>query len=180
MIQNWVHAENISLAHLLYESALLQPSYKGGGRAFVISDPNPPIAFGDLYKVLNLLTGCQTVFIPPIIILIMAWIMEYYCLFVYFVGSRFGMREPTGDLYMLQPSVLSSSTTHQHSSDMPARQSVKNGGLGYKGGCTTLEGMCHQVRVWKNDTEEERRNNGGKGVANVVEEFGTTAKGTGA
>ena len=53
-----------------------------GGQAFNVSDPNPPIAFDDMYNVISTLAP-QTKFrdLPPVLILIVAHIIEAYYVF---------------------------------------------------------------------------------------------------
>lgn len=50
-----------------------------GGQAFNVSDPNPPIAFDDLYSVLTTLTA-TTKFqdLPPVLMLALAQVIEAY------------------------------------------------------------------------------------------------------
>lgn len=151
MIQNWVHAENISLAHLLYESALLSPhASKVSGRTYAITDPNPPPSFGDTYKVCRLCVRIKINYIPSVIILIMAYATELYCLTLarFPIFGRLGFKEPTGPISMLQPATMVSSNVFQFANDGPARKSVEEGGLGYKGGCTTLDGLVNQCRLF--------------------------------
>lgn len=80
--------ENCALAHLLYEQRILDFERHGpavaidiGGQAFNITDPNPPVTFGDVYTVLTTLTA-ETKFIdlPPVLMLIVAYLMEKYYL----------------------------------------------------------------------------------------------------
>jgi hypothetical protein len=149
-VQPHVSAENISLAHLLFEKALLAPSSTSGGKTFVISDPNPPHAFGDMYKALEILVGSRIVRLPPVLILTMSYCIELYCLTLAYVPFlRMFLSEPTGDLRYLQPACLNSSSTHQFCSDKPAQRSVEDGGLGYNGLYNTLEGWCTQIRRFK-------------------------------
>lgn len=147
MMQNFVHAENISLSHLLYEAALLQNSQGTGGGTFVITDPNDPISFGDIYKILNQVNRCKINYIPPWLILTMAYAIETYCLILarFPILGRMGLKEPAGNLQLLQPSTVISSNVFQYASDQPARKAVRDGGLGYKPPFTTLEGLVNQA-----------------------------------
>jgi hypothetical protein len=52
------------------------------------------------------------------------------------------------DIAQLQPTLFSISTCHVVADDGEARKSVEEGGIGYRGICTTLEGMCMQAREW--------------------------------
>jgi hypothetical protein len=87
--QSFVYVENCSLAHLLYEQRLLELADNAsnglpdiGGQAFNISDPNPPIAFGDMYTALTTLVP-QTRFrdLPPVLMLAVAHAIEAYYVF---------------------------------------------------------------------------------------------------
>lgn len=53
-----------------------------GGQAFNITDPNPPVAFGDVYTALSTLTNTRVKFIdlPPVLMLSMAYLIEKYYL----------------------------------------------------------------------------------------------------
>jgi hypothetical protein len=64
------------------------------------------------------------------------------------VLGRLGLKEPTGQISMLQPSTVVSSSVFQFADDGPARKSVEDGGLGYRGVCTTLDGMVNQCRLF--------------------------------
>jgi hypothetical protein len=147
-----VHAEHISLGHLLQEEALLKSPNTVGGKSFVISDPPPPPTFGDMYKVLMVLMGLPMTHIPPIMILLVAHAIEFYCLaLAHSDFLRKYLPEPAGKLAFLQPSMMSSSSAHQFASDAPARRPVEEGGLGYESVCTTLEGICDQVRRYNKE-----------------------------
>ncbi|KAI9655374.1 MAG: hypothetical protein M1821_005521 [Bathelium mastoideum] len=156
---NHVHGENISLAHLLYEHTLAHPPTSMpvsqiGGRSFNISDPNAPPTCASLYRVLTTLTDCKYVAVPFVPVLILAHIIEAYTLFVFrypFFARTFGLREPTGEISILQPAMLKSAGVHQFGFSTQAEKRVEDGGLGYRGVCTTLEGMCAEVRTFKAD-----------------------------
>ena len=57
---HFIDAENVSIAHLAYENTLLKQLNRPadnaiadlGGRTYLITDPNPPITYGYLYKLL--------------------------------------------------------------------------------------------------------------------------------
>jgi len=40
--------------------------------------------------------------------------------------------------------------------DQAAREPVEEGGLGYKGVCTIMEGMCMQVAEWNEEHVDEQ------------------------
>lgn len=149
-----------------------------GGQAFNVSDPNPPIAFGDVYNVLTTLT-VTTKFrdLPVVLMLALAHIIEAYyvlrlihptiswifpqikvltlsrhCCFL----TRFIMQ---GEMALLQPSLFSLTQIHLIFDDSRARKSPKEGGLGFKAPYTSMDGLCKLVIEWKNEgkREEETR-----------------------
>ena len=147
MFQTFVHAENVSMAHLLYESAVIKAPSAVSGKTFTITDPNPTPTLGDLYRVGNLLASCRINYIMPVVALIMAYCVEYYCHLLALVPLlRSFLSEPTGPLSLLRPSIVAACTVHLFAYDEPARKSVEEGGLGYRGVCTTLEGLCNLAR----------------------------------
>ena len=144
------------MAHLLYERAVLKEASAVGGKAFTITDPNPPPTLGDLYKVANTLAGSRITYIPPAVVLVMAYCIEYYCnLLAHVPLLRRFLPEPTGNLALTRPSTIVAASIHQFASDQPARKSVEEGGLGYSGVCTTLEGLCNLVRQFNLEHGEE-------------------------
>ncbi|RYO91088.1 hypothetical protein DL766_003348 [Monosporascus sp. MC13-8B] len=156
-IQNFVSAQNISLAHLLFESALLTVPFASSpaGRTFNISDPNPPICFRDIYNLLSTLavTPFHITYLPPVLMLLLSYFIEAYCLLIaQFPVLQAVFKEPSGRLQLLQPAVFTAAT-HIVVSDAAARLPVVQGGLGYQGVCTTLEGMCQQVWEWNREHE---------------------------
>lgn len=66
--------------HLQLERSLLDNPSAAGGDAFCVSDPNPPISYGDLYLAENVLTDGETKFpkIPPIVAMLLAHAIEFY------------------------------------------------------------------------------------------------------
>ncbi|SRR6266480_6444431 len=144
------------MAHLLYERAVLKDASAVGGKTFIITDPNPPPALGDLYKVANILAGCRIIYLQPVVVLVMAYCIEYYChLLAHVPLLRRFLSEPTGNLALVRPSTIVAATIHQFAYDQPARKSVEEGGLGYRGVCTTLEGLCDLVRQFNLEHDKE-------------------------
>ncbi|KAI9687422.1 MAG: hypothetical protein M1820_010446 [Bogoriella megaspora] len=156
-MQSSVHVGHVSLAHLLYERALVHPpsSLKGtsvGGRPFTITDPNPPPFAGSVYRLISVLTGARVTHLPPVLIFVMAHVMELYVLFVFYfpkVAKLCGLKEPQGLTANLQPAILTTCGAQQFATSTQIEKSVEDGGLGFRGVCTTLEGMCDQVRRFK-------------------------------
>lgn len=67
MIGNFIYVENAAVAHLLYEQRLIELSNGGtnpdiGGQAFIVTDPNPPPTYGDVYLTMSTLTDGETSF----------------------------------------------------------------------------------------------------------------------
>lgn len=61
--------------------------------------------------------------------------------------KKLGLNEPTGDLQNLQPGIFTA-MEYMIVVDDRARKSVEEGGFGYRGGATTLEGVCEVIRDW--------------------------------
>lgn len=170
MIQNFNYVENCSLAHLCYEQRLIEMSVGGtnpdiSGQVFTVSDPGPPLAYGDVYTVLETLDD-ETSFprLSPTAMLLLAQILEFIYLSRYFLGSSSSrllraisriFPNITGDIVNLQPSLFNLTQLHLIFDDSRARLPPAKGGLGYRGAFTTLEGLCKTV--------EEHRKSDGKG-----------------
>jgi len=185
IFQNFVHAENISLAHLLFEKALLSShSSKVAGRSFLITDPNPAITFGDSYALVKTLkvAPSRIIRLPPVLMLLVAYCIESYCLILArFPSLRTIFPEPEASeaSYMnLQPSLFTI-CTHIIANDAEARKPMDEGGLGYKAIWTTLEGMCNEVRLWnekyasKASQDQTRPANGVNGLVAEIRNSGT-------
>ncbi|KAF2433022.1 dehydrogenase-like protein [Tothia fuscella] len=169
--QNFVSGHNISNAHLLFEAALLTPSsQKCSGKAFLITDPNPTISFSDIYTLLTTLsaTGFKIQLVPPILLFLLSYPIEMY----HTLQCKYPKSLPAlgADLKMLQPTLFNISNGHFVCDDSAARRSVQEGGLGYKGVCTTLEGMTMQVLEWNREHEGLRKEEE-IGEKNVVREL---------
>src|ERR1700761_6436683 len=86
VIQTQVYVENVSLAHLCYEQRLLELSASKsqapdiGGQGFLVTDPNPPIAYNDIYRTLGVLTngrvGFYTLSAAPLFVF--SYVIEGY------------------------------------------------------------------------------------------------------
>ncbi|KAI0173346.1 NAD(P)-binding protein [Hypoxylon sp. FL1284] len=157
VVQNFAHCGHVSLAHLLFEAALLRDGGGEGsempgcaGRPFTVTDGGPPPMFEDMYSLLR--TTAETprirvVYLPPGWMLVLAHIVELVD-----IASRLPVLgrvipRPKGDLAVLQPAVFSAST-HYLASDAAACRSIDDGGIGYRHVHNTLEGMCQQVLEW--------------------------------
>jgi nucleoside-diphosphate-sugar epimerase len=205
VVQNFVYVENCALAHLLYERRLIDieapPSYTQtngdaksttasgrlpdiGGSAFMITDPCPPLAYGDVYTLLSTLTDNETTFpaLSPTFMLLVAYIIEFLYLskqlllihasapshstnpiiqpFNALLRGAFRVLAgciPTvgGDLVNLQPSLWNLTMVHLLMDDSHARLPPSQGGLGYRGGWTTLEGLVKTVEAHKEEAQKE-------------------------
>ncbi|VUC23608.1 unnamed protein product [Clonostachys rosea] len=163
IIQNFVHGANVAEAHLRQEAVLAK---KGdcpqAGRPFLVTDPNPPITFADLYGTITTLSVHPTKLqlVQPVVIFVLAHILEWYSQLPYrFPFLKGILPEMQGDLKTLRPGLFSV-CTHVVSSDARARKPVAEGGLGYRGSYTTLQGMVTEVIEWNqehSDKEKERR-----------------------
>ncbi|KAJ5385196.1 hypothetical protein N7517_003107 [Penicillium concentricum] len=159
VLQSFVHAENVSLAHLLYEQRLIQQSEPGselpntGGQAFIVSDPNPAISFGDLYTLLTTLSKTRVSFseVPPAPLLVMAYFVEMYAFLQYKYLSW--LPKLSGDIAQLQPSVFSIVNVHVFADDSRAKLAPEMGGLGYNPPLNTLDGLCRRLVDWNTNAE---------------------------
>ncbi len=159
IVQSFVHGANVAIAHLHHEAALLQPSASThSGRPFVVTDPNPPISYGDLYLAIKVLSrhSFTTLSLPPVLMLLISHVIELYSElpFLPFPFSVLGKLLPPlqGDVRHLKPGLFSI-TTHLIASNSEASKPVSEGGLGYQGVLTTLEGMVLEVLEWNREHE---------------------------
>lgn len=185
-IQSECYVENASLAHLLYEQRLINLDIHGGvnkalpdigGQSFMITDPNPPIAYGDIYGALNTLTKGVCIFpkFPPIAMLVFAHCVELYYLAHFRTTSiKFGnlgtlfskiMPPVGGDVINLQTSLFPLTSVHLLIDDSRAQLPPEKGGLGYKAPFTSLQGICKVVREHEiNEGHMEDRQQTGGGI----------------
>ncbi|KAI1305062.1 hypothetical protein F5Y03DRAFT_356404 [Xylaria venustula] len=188
IVQSFVHGANIAIAHLHHEAVLQQPSASThSGRPFVVTDPNPPISYGDLYSAIKVLSrhSFTTLSLPPVLMLLVSHMVELYSElpFLPFPFSALGKLLPPlqGDVRHLKPGLFSI-TTHLIASNSEVSKPVSEGGLGYQGVLTTLEGMVLEILEWNREHEVR---NGGEGdktrkayttsisLAETIRELGT-------
>lgn len=162
IVQSFVHGINCALAHLQLEAVLADPSSASSpqaGRPFVVTDPGPPITYGDVYRVISALaaTPFRLVSLPPAPMLLLSYAVEFYNLLPARLPRLAGWlpRHP-GSLVYLEPGLFSI-CTHLVGSMDDARRPVAEGGIGYRGVLTTLEGMCQEVLEWNSEQEEHAR-----------------------
>ena len=142
-------AQNVSLAHLLYEARIHTRDL--GGKAYCVCDPGQPFRYGDLYRLLNILAHQTTpVNFPPtpaLPLLLLSYLVEAYIS----IQRRYlpSLLPPlVGDLLVLQPALFNYSTVQIIYDDSLARKE-----LGYNPGADTLEGLCLHVREWNENVE---------------------------
>lgn len=163
IIHSFVNAENVSIAHLLYEQRLLEQSRPSstlpntGGQAFVVTDPNPPISFEDIYLLLSALATTPVSFpsVQPIWLLLLSYLVEAYA-FAQFKYLGWLLPPIKGDLAQVQPSLFAISDVFCVADDSRARKDPEQGGLGYRPPISTLEGMCMQCADWNAKVEARR------------------------
>ncbi|KAI0517882.1 hypothetical protein F5B22DRAFT_602841 [Xylaria bambusicola] len=157
IVQSFVHGANVAIAHLHHEAALLQPSASShSGRPFVVTDPNPPISYADLYSAIRVLSchSFTTLSLPPVLMLVLSHMVEFYMdlPFLPFPFSVLGKLLPPlqGDVRHLKPGLFSI-CTHLIASNSDVSKPLAEGGLGYEGVMTTLEGMVLEVLEWNRE-----------------------------
>ncbi|KAK3298798.1 uncharacterized protein B0H64DRAFT_386230 [Chaetomium fimeti] len=158
IVQSFAHGANVAIAHLDFEAILAAPasaSAPQAGRPFVITDPNPPTRYQDLYFLVQTLaiTRFRTVALQPIMMVLLSYPIEWYTLaLARFPFLRKALPELTGEVKHLQPGIFSI-CTHLVASNEVASRPVSSGGLGYTGVMSTLEGMTQEVVEWNRDHE---------------------------
>lgn len=163
IVQNFIYVENCSIAHLAYETALIpkpsQDPYPDiSGQSFNISDPGPIPTYGDTYNAMMTLdTGVSFTLLSSTSMLLISHIVEMIYLSRYFLVSSkwrlirtigYILPNISGDLTSLQPSLWNLTQSHLIFDDCRARLPREQGGLGYKGVYTTLQGVCITVGVY--------------------------------
>jgi hypothetical protein len=58
------------------------------------------------------------------------------------------------DVNMLQPTLFSISCAHVVADDSAAQKSIAEGGIGYRGVRTSLEGICTEVKAWNDEHKD--------------------------
>ncbi|KAI0179715.1 NAD(P)-binding protein [Hypoxylon sp. FL1284] len=160
IVQNFVHGANVAIAHLHHEAVLAEPwptSAKHAGRPFVVTDPNPAITYGDLYAAIGTLSvhPFRTIRVPPVVILLLAHAVEAYAELPHrHPFLRRVLPELAGDIRHLKPGIFSI-CTHLVASNEEAAKPPSQGGLGYEGVLTTLEGMVLEVLEWNREHADD-------------------------
>ncbi|KAL1868707.1 hypothetical protein Daus18300_005841 [Diaporthe australafricana] len=181
IIQQQVSGWNVSLAHLAFETALAPrpggsegagehaPLPKCAGRPYVVTDNGRAIQWTDFFRAAKQLavTPMDVTVLAPLPLYLIAHLVEGWSLLLARAPflTKLGLREPKGPARDLQPSIFTPAAFIMVV-DEQARKTVEDGGLGYKGLCTTLEGVCDQIWRWNQDHESEA---GGVARKNILE-----------
>ncbi|KAI6043544.1 hypothetical protein EDC04DRAFT_2866242 [Pisolithus marmoratus] len=157
ILQSYVYVENCALAHLCHEQRLIKLEKGGanpdiGGQAFTITDTGPPCTVADVCLSLSTLdSACKFPNCSPTLMLSLAHVIE-----VLYVSKTL----LSTDLIKLQPSPFAASNVHLIVDDTRARLSPSDGGLGYNGPCTTLQGICKTADAHCKAGEERSQTGG--------------------
>lgn len=152
IVQNMVHGANVANAHLYQEAALVKNGPQAG-RPFIIIDQNPPISYDHMYTAVRTLSihPFETNVLPPAPLLLLSHVVEWYNLLPYRFPFLKGVLPNIPDEpRRLQPALFNV-CTHVVASDGEARKPVAEGGLGYKGMMTTVEGVVQEIMDWNKD-----------------------------
>lgn len=175
-----------AIAHLDFEAILASPdSFKlpQAGRPFVITDPNPPIEYGDLYFLIKTLaiTRFHVIPVPPIVMVFLSYVIEAYTL-LRLKGPWLQCVMPpiVGDIKHLKPAIFSI-CSHLVASNDEASEPVAGGGLGYAGVLTTVEGMVQEVVEWNHihRTTNDVRFQSSVSLADEIQKTTSTSNSTG-
>lgn len=173
VVQNFVHAANVAVAHLHQESVLLSQAHvkdiPQAGRPFAVTDPNPAIAYVDIYTAISALSiyPFRAQILPPAPLFIFSHLVEWYTLLRHHVPSLQKTLPPVaGVVSYLQPAIFSI-CTHLLVSDVAARKPVAEGGLGYEGVLTTEQGIVSEILEWNREQRAHAASLGVNGSARV-------------
>lgn len=175
VVTHFVNAQNVSVGHLAYEDALVNRK-NSGGKAYCVTDPNPPLRYGQLYTVLKSLahplTPMNFPYVPHIIMLLAAYVVEAYVVFrLKYMPS---LPPVEGDLSSLQPAMFQLCTLHIIYTDTAAQKEI-----GYRAPIQTLEGFTAAILDWNRKVEEkaQAKIDKGKGGEVHVQNGSTVPKG---
>ncbi|KAF9230215.1 hypothetical protein BU15DRAFT_83908 [Melanogaster broomeanus] len=150
-----IRKKNPTWARHILQSLIGSSNPDIGGQAFTVTDTGPPVTFSDIHTALCTLDK-EIVFpvISTSLILGIAHVIEaiYVTKALLSTSDSFFGRTvfnllPTisGSVTNLQPSVFALTSVHVIFDDSRARLSPNQGGLGYNGPYTTLQGLCKTV-----------------------------------
>jgi nucleoside-diphosphate-sugar epimerase len=178
-VQHFISAENCSLAHLRYEQRLVElvggtrnPDI--GGRSFIVTDAGPPIAYGDCYRVAEILSEERVKFqvLSPSLMLLFAHVVQAYYLTIHFLSQSTNIFLRTAGTFLpkvpplivtLQPSLWNLVNVHLIFDSSDARARPEAGGLGYKPLWTSLEGLCQVVLDYQTGRVVDHAHTSGQG-----------------
>lgn len=155
VIQPYAHGANVAVAHLQHEAALTRGSdCPQAGRPFVVTDPNPPIRYVDMYTASATLSvhPFRVFVLAPVPALLLSHAIEWYCLLPYRLPRWLGRWVPPvrGDARWLKPGLFSI-CTHLVASNADIARPLDEGGLAYRGVLTTLDGMTQEIMEWNRE-----------------------------
>lgn len=179
IVHHFISAENCSLAHLCYEQRLVEladgtKNPDIGGRSFIVTDAGPPIAYGDCYRVAEILSEERIKFqvLSPTLMLLLAHLIQAYYLTTQFlsqspntflrVAGTFLPKLPSL-LVVLQPSLWNLTNVHLIFDGSNARACPEAGGLGYEPLWTSLEGLCQLVLDYQSGRVVDHVHTSGQG-----------------
>lgn len=158
IVHHFISVENCSLAHLCYEQRLIELEHGGknpdiGGRSFIATDAGPPIAYGDCYRVVEVLAEEDIKFqvLSPSLMLLLAHVVQTYYLTIHFLSQSPNILLRVAGAFLprlsplvasLQPSLWNLTCVHLIFESSNARARPETGGLGYEPLWTSLEGIC--------------------------------------
>jgi len=180
IVQNFAAVENCSLAHLCYEQRLVELARGGknpdiGGRSFIVTDAGPPIAYGDCYRAIEVLTEGNVKFqvLSSSLMLIFAHALQTYHITTHVLSQSpnallraAGVLLPklSTPIINLQPPMWALTNIHLIFDSSNARAPPESGGLGYKPLWTSLEGICQAVLDYQSGRAvDDTHSNGGQG-----------------
>lgn len=168
LITNFVNAQNVSIAHLAYEDKLIRPGKEDvGGGAYLATDPNPAMVYGDMYKaMLTLAHPLTPPSFPPLnagVMLILGFMIEaYYIVRQRYLGFLPAFPEDIGNL---RPATFNVCSVHLVYDDSKTRRD-----LGYNAPIPTLEGMCSGILDWNQRVEKKLVKRVAKGEGGEIEQ----------
>ncbi|KAI0431021.1 NAD(P)-binding protein [Xylaria sp. FL1042] len=125
IVQSFVHGANVAVAHLQHEAVLAsEDAARYSGKPFVVTDPNPPITYEDLYTAIRTLSihPFRTIPVPPVLVLMISHALEFYAELPFtFPWLRGVLPEVKGDLKHLRPGIFSI-CTHLVANDNETRK----------------------------------------------------------
>lgn len=180
IVQHFIAVENCSLAHLCYEQRLVELERGGrnpdiGGRSFIVTDTGPPIAYGDCYRTIEILTGGNVKFqlLSPSLMLLLAHAIQVYYLTTHFLSQSPNILLRTVGAFLprlpslvinLQPSMWNLTNVHLIFDSSNARAPPESGGLGYQPLWNSLEGMCQLMLDYQSRrVVDDAHSSGGQG-----------------